>query len=121
MRRRQFIAGLGGAAVVGPRVTWGQSARPVVGFLASGTSNSFTANVAGFLAGLKDAGFVDGQNLTIEYRWADGHLDRLPAMAAELVRLPVNVLAAVQGNASAQAGKQATSTIPIVFVTADDP
>lgn len=77
--------------------------------------------MTGVFAGLKEGGFVDGQNLTIDYRWAEGHFERLPALAAELVRRPVDVLFAAQGNVSALAAKRATSTIPIVFVTADDP
>ena len=78
-------------------------------------------SLAAFLAGLKEAGFVDGQNLTIEYRWAEGRFERLPALAAELVQRPVDAIMAAQGAVSALAAKRATSTVPIVFVTADDP
>jgi putative ABC transport system substrate-binding protein len=77
--------------------------------------------MAGFVAGLKEAGFVDGQNLTIEYRWAEGRFERLPALAAELVQHPVHAIMAAQGTVSALAAKRATSTVPVVFVTADDP
>jgi putative ABC transport system substrate-binding protein len=98
-----------------------QSTKPVIGFLASGSRKSILASERGFLAGLKEAGFVDGQNLTIDYRWAEGHFERLPMLAAELAQRPVAVLFAAQGNVSALAAKRATSTIPIVFMTADDP
>ena len=119
MKRRDAI-NLLGAAAAWPLAARAQ-ARPVLGFLASGGRASVAAPLAGFLGGLKEAGFVDGQNLSIEYRWAEGQFERLPALAAELVRRPVDVLFAAQGNVSALAAKRATSTIPIVFVTADDP
>jgi putative ABC transport system substrate-binding protein len=120
MKRRDLLVGFG-AATAWPFVERAQGAQPMLGFLASGSRSSITASTDGFLAGLKEGGFVDGQNLTIEYRWAEGHFERLPAMAAELVQRPVDVLFAAQGNVSALAAKRATSTIPIVFVTADDP
>jgi putative ABC transport system substrate-binding protein len=93
----------------------------VVGFLGTGTHDAIARSVAGFQAGLKEVGFVDGQNLTIDYRWAEGQYERLPTLAAELVRRPVDVLFAAQGNVSALAAQRATSTIPIVFITSDDP
>lgn len=117
--RRALIAGLG-AAVAWPGMVRAQ-AQPVLGFLASGTRAPANAVVTGFLAGLKEGGFVDGQNLKIEYRWADARVDRLPALAAELVNLPVDVIFAAQGSVTAAAAKGATSTIPIVFATSDDP
>jgi putative ABC transport system substrate-binding protein len=117
--RRSVIAGIG-ASAVWPLTARGQT-RPVLGFLASGEPKTLAASMAGFLAGLKEAGFVDGQNLTIEHRWAEGKFERLPALAAELVRYPVNVIFAAQGTVSALAAKRATSAVPIVFVTADDP
>src|SRR5207342_2628399 len=98
-----------------------QRAHPVVGFLGSVSAKTFTAHVDGFLDGFKDAGFVDGRNVTIDFRWAEGQFDRLPAMAAELVNRPVDLLVTVGGNVAALAGKRATSTIPIVFLTGDDP
>jgi putative ABC transport system substrate-binding protein len=120
VRRREFITLLGGAAAW-PLAARAQGKHPVVGFLASGEPRSIAASSAAFLADLKEAGFVDGQNLTIEYRWAEGRFERLPALAAELVQRPVDVIMAAQGTVSALAAKRATSTVPIVFVTADDP
>jgi putative ABC transport system substrate-binding protein len=119
MRRRDVIVGVGVAAAW--PLTAGAQAKPVLGFLASGARSSIEASMIGVFAGLKEGGFVDGHNLTIEYRWAEGHFERLPPMAVELVQRPVDVLFAAQGNVSALAAKRATSTIPIVFVTADDP
>jgi putative ABC transport system substrate-binding protein len=120
MRRREVFAVLGVAAATWPMVARAQS-QPVVGLLSSGSSKAFAPNVAAVLQGLKDGGFVDGKNMTIEHRSADGQFDRLPVLAAELVRKPVDVLVTLGGNVSAVAAKSATSTIPIVFVTADDP
>jgi putative ABC transport system substrate-binding protein len=122
IRRREFIAGLGAAGVL----SIAADAQPtgntaVLGFLAAGSPQAFAPFVAAFQEGLKEAGFVDGQNLTIEYRWAEGRYERLPALADELVRQRVTVLASVGGDVSARAAKAATSTIPIVFATADDP
>lgn len=125
MNRRDAIKGLSAAtaySVLRPLRARAQQARPVLGFLGSGSRSSISVSVNGFLAGLKEeAGYVDGQNLTIEYRWADGHYDRLASLAAELASRPLGVLFAAQGNVSALAAKRATSTIPIVFVTSDDP
>ena len=121
MKRREFIAGLGGVAAWPVVARAQQTAQPVVGFLASGSPKTFTPHVNGFLAGLQEAGFVDGRNVAIEYRWAEGQFDRLPALAAELVQRPVAVLTVVGGNVAALPAKRATSTIPIVFLTADDP
>lgn len=119
MKRRDVIAGLG-ATAVWPLAARGQT-RPVVGFLGSVSFKTFTAHVDGFLLGFKESGFVDGRNVAIEYRWAEGQFDRLPALAAELVRRPVDLLVTVGGNVAALAAKRATSTIPIVFLTGDDP
>jgi putative ABC transport system substrate-binding protein len=121
VRRREFITLLGGVAATWPLTARAQATRPVLGFLGSGEARTFTISMGGFLTGLKEAGFVDGQNLTIEYRWADGQFGRLPALAAEMVRRPVDIIMAAQGTVTALAAKGATSTIPIVFVTADDP
>lgn len=90
-------------------------------YLFSVSSKIFSAHVDGFLEGFKDSGFVDGRNVTIEFRWAEGKFDRLPALAAELVNHPVDLLVTVGGNVAALAAKRATSTIPIVFLTGDDP
>ena len=120
MRRRDFISIVGGAAAAWPLLARAQS-RPAVGLLSSGSSTAFAPNVTAVLQGLKDGGFVDGQNMRIEHRSADGQFDRLPALAAELVRRPVDVIVTLGGNVSAVAAKGATSSIPIVFVTSDDP
>ena len=93
----------------------------MLGFLGSGSPKPFASYVTAFLRGLEEAGYVDGRTVSIEYRWAEGRYDRLPALADELVRKPVDIIATVGGNVSAIAAKNATSTIPIVFATADDP
>jgi putative ABC transport system substrate-binding protein len=121
MKRRAFIAGLG-ATAAWPRVARAQqSAVPVVGFLSSRSPNESAAVAAAFRQGLGEAGFSVGQNVTIEYRWAEGHYDRLPALAAELVNLKVAAILAAGGPPSALAAKKATSTIPVIFSAADDP
>lgn len=94
---------------------------PVIGFLDRGSQISMAANLDGFQTGLAESGYVIGKNVAIEYRWAENHNDRLPALAAELVRLPVAVIAATPSSALALAAKAATSTIPIVFQTGSDP
>jgi putative ABC transport system substrate-binding protein len=120
MDRREFINGLAGGLVAMPLAARAQPmAKPTIGFLRSTPSGPFTHIVAAFRQGLREAGFVEGQNVAIEYRWADNHLDRLPGLAAELVRRPVAVI--VGNSLAAEAAKAATATIPIVFVTSDDP
>jgi putative ABC transport system substrate-binding protein len=122
MRRREFIKVVVGSTAVWPFTARAQqSALPVVGFLNSASPQPWENYVAGFRAGLKEAGYVDGQNVTIEFRWAEGHYDRLPDMAADLVRRKVNVLVSTGGLPSVVAAKAATSTIPIVFTTGSDP
>jgi putative ABC transport system substrate-binding protein len=122
MRRREFITLVGGAAVavpVGARAQ--QAGMPVIGFLHTGSLDSYRPQMKVFHQTLKEAGYVEGQNVAIEYRWAENRIDRLSGMAEDLVRRKVSVIAAGGSPASALAAKSATKTIPIVFVNAADP
>jgi putative ABC transport system substrate-binding protein len=118
MRRREFIAGLAGVAA------WPLAARarqlPVVGFVHGGFADAFAGNAAAFRNGLSESGYVEGQNVTVEYHWLEGRFDHLPAVIADLVRRRVAVIA-TPSDAPSLAAKRATTTIPIVFVVGDDP
>jgi putative tryptophan/tyrosine transport system substrate-binding protein len=122
MRRRDFIKVVsGGAAAVWPLVARAQqSVTPVIGFISVATAKDYTPLLSTFLKGLSEAGYVDGRNVSIEYRWAEGRHDRLPAMVADLIHRRVTVIAATTTEA-ALAAKTATATIPIVFTTSSDP
>src|SRR6516165_9613942 len=122
MKRRDFIALIGGAAAVrSPTARAQQSALPIVGFINGGSPEGLTRPAAAFRSTLNEAGFVEGQNVMVEYHWLEGNNDRLPALVADLIRRRVAVIAAPGSTHATIIAKAATATIPIVFGTADDP
>src|SRR4029450_5324094 len=123
MRRREFIKAVAGLSVVAwePALRAQQSAIPVIGFLSSRSPGESAGVVAAFRQGLRETGFIEGQNLSIAFRWAEGHYDKLAPLASELVNRPLALLFAAGGPPSAFAAKGATSTIPVVFSAASDP
>ena len=122
VRRREFITLLGGAVAAWPQAARAQQpAMPVIGFLDPRSPDALVDRLRAFHRGLKDAGYIERENVAIEYRWAENQMGRLPALAAELVLLRVGVIISPGGLASTSAAKQATTTIPIVFAISDDP
>ena len=121
MRRRELVLGLGGAVLIGPFAAGAQQkTSPLIGILGIATAAVYVPWLAAFRRGLADTGYIEGQNLSIEYRWAENHVDRLPALAAELVGRNVDVIATTGGTRGVLAAKAATSTIPIVFMGGGD-
>src|SRR6267143_1521271 len=121
MRRRELLLLLGGAMTAPRALSAQQKAMPVIGWLSGTSPSPNAANVAAFGQGLRQTGWVEGQNVAIEYRWAEGQYDRLPGLAADLVGRKVEVIVTSGGDVSTLAAKNATSSIPIVFLSGGDP
>ena len=121
MRRREFLLVLGAAVMATPALRAQQKAMPVIGYLASATPDVNAQLLPAFLVGLGETGWVEGQNVAIEYRWAEDHYERLPALAADLVSRKVDLIVSTGGTPGALAAKNATSTTPIIFITGGDP
>src|SRR5690348_6178463 len=121
MRRRELMLLLGGAMTAAGGVKAQQKTKPVIGYLASATPEVNVGLLPAFLQGLSETGYAEGRNVAIEYRWAEDRYDRLPALAAELVAAKVDVIVSTGGITGALAARNATSTIPIVFISGDDP
>src|SRR6266480_4986406 len=122
MRRREFIKVIAGSAATWPLTAHAQKAeKPVIGFLSSSSPDRYAIRLSAFRKGLKEAGYVEGQNVEIDYRWTEGQYNRLSELAAELVRRRVAVIVAAGGTPAAVAAKAATATIPIIFAVAVDP
>jgi putative ABC transport system substrate-binding protein len=122
MRRRDLVKFIGVGAIAWPvSVSAQQKLMPVIGYLSGGSASFYAPILPAFLEGLRESGYVEGQNVEIEYRWAEGHYDRLPAFAAELVSRPVDLITATGGILALRAAKAVTSTIPIVFTSGSDP
>ena len=123
MRRRQLLALLGAAALVRPPAGYAQhqKAIPVIGYMSGGSASFYHSILPAFREGLREQGYIEGENVAIEYRWAEGDYDRLPAFAAEFVNRKVDVIAATGGERASSEAKAATSTIPIVFTSGSDP
>jgi ABC-type uncharacterized transport system substrate-binding protein len=121
MRRRDFLGFISGATVALPLAARGQPAMPVVGYLFAGSSKSSEHLVAAFRQGLSEAGYIDGRNVVIEFRWANNEFDRLPELATDLVRRRVAIIVTPGGTPAGLAAKAATATIPIVFGVGSDP
>src|SRR5512139_723905 len=121
MRRREFTSLLGAAAAGWPLAARAQKVLPTIGFLNTASADAFGHRLRGFQRGLKEIGFVEGENVAVEYRWAENRLDRVTALAADLVRRRVSVIVTGTSPATSLAAKAATTTIPVVFVVSGDP